>query len=89
MNSEKNIQSTDPSLGLVRLHPSCNVFTVAHSQNLIPSHHAHSCEPSQSNSFLEVKAGSYSVWEKQKRFLCGVHKMQKSIFCRQHSYQSV
>lgn len=77
MNAEQIIRSTDPSLGPVRLHPSCYVFTGARSQNLIPSHRAQSCEPSQSDLLLEGRAGSCSVWEKQKSSLCGGNKMQK------------
>lgn len=66
MNAEQIIQSTDPSLGPLWLHPSCYVFTVARSPNLIPSHQVHSCEPIQSNLLLEGTAGSCNVWEKQK-----------------------
>lgn len=72
MNTEQIIQSTDPGLRLLRLHPSCYVFTVARSQNLIPSHRVQSCEPNQSDVLLKGTVGSCSVWEKQKRFLCGV-----------------
>lgn len=71
MNTEQIIQSTDPGLRLLRLHPSCYVFTVARSQNLIPSHHVQSCEPNQSDVLLKGTVGRCSVWEKQKRFLCG------------------
>lgn len=70
MNAEQIIQSTDLSLGPVRLHPSCYVFTVARSQNLIPSHRAHSCEPSQSNLFLEVQ---------QVAAVCGRNKKGFSV----------
>lgn len=72
MNTEQIIQSTDPGLRLLRLHPSCYVFTIARSQNLIPSHHVQSCEPNQSDVLLKGTVGSCSVWEKQKRFLCDV-----------------
>lgn len=71
MNTEQIIHPTDPDLRLLRLHPSCYVFTVARSQNLIPSHHVQSCEPNQSDVQLKGTVGSCSVWEKQKRFLCG------------------
>lgn len=69
MNAEQIIQSSDPGLGLVRLHPSCSVFAVVHNQNLIPSQCVQLCEPSQPNVLLEGTAGSCSVWKKHKRFV--------------------
>lgn len=80
MNAEQFIQSSDPRLRLVRLHPSCSVFTVAHNQNLIPSQFVQLCEPSQPNVLLEGTAGSCSVKETQK--FCSVVEIQ-------HSYHSV
>lgn len=61
MNVEQIIQSTDPSLGPVSLHPSCYVFPVARSQNLIPSHRARSCEPSQSILVLQCVGETENV----------------------------
>lgn len=71
MNTEQIIQSTDPSLRLWRLHPSCSVFTVSPRSK---------SDPKPSCAFVWAQpikcarergtVGSCSVWEEQKRLLC-------------------
>lgn len=81
MNTEQIIQSTDPSLRLLRLHPSCSVFTVSPRSK---------SDPKPSCAFVWAQpikcahergtVGSCSVWEKQKRLLCR-EKTCKNLYC--------